>query len=265
MSSPFPGMDPWLESHWRDVHSSLVIYARDALQRRLPPPLRARVEERVFVESPEEQRRSSFPDVRVVEHPRAPRAGAASPSGAAAVAEPLLVHVKDEPVTQRYLEIVDTSGGRVVCVIEMVSPTNKAPGEGQDLYLQKQAELRQGGVSSVEIDLTRAGERVLTIPAWQIPSSHRSTYQVVARRGHRPAVVEVYRVPLGERLPVIRVPLRETDQDVPLDLQELIERCWENGGYEGTLDYSGPPDPPLSPEDAAWAHERLVAAGLRPH
>ncbi len=28
MPSPFPGMDPYLESHWRDVHHSLITYTR---------------------------------------------------------------------------------------------------------------------------------------------------------------------------------------------------------------------------------------------
>jgi hypothetical protein len=28
MPSPFPGMDPYLEVHWRDIHASLIIYSR---------------------------------------------------------------------------------------------------------------------------------------------------------------------------------------------------------------------------------------------
>ena len=36
MPSPFPGMDPYLEQHWGDVHTSLVIYARNQLQKVLP-------------------------------------------------------------------------------------------------------------------------------------------------------------------------------------------------------------------------------------
>ena len=27
MASPFPGMDPYLEQFWRNVHASLIIYA----------------------------------------------------------------------------------------------------------------------------------------------------------------------------------------------------------------------------------------------
>jgi hypothetical protein len=37
MGSPFPGMDPYLEQHWGDVHASLIIDGRDQLQQRLPP------------------------------------------------------------------------------------------------------------------------------------------------------------------------------------------------------------------------------------
>jgi hypothetical protein len=35
MKSPFPGMDPYLEQHWLDVHHRLATYARDQLQRKL--------------------------------------------------------------------------------------------------------------------------------------------------------------------------------------------------------------------------------------
>src|SRR5947207_9710257 len=67
MPSPFPGMDPYLEAHWRDIHASLIIYARDALQGVLPPSLRARVEERVLLETREGiGDHPLFPDVRVV-------------------------------------------------------------------------------------------------------------------------------------------------------------------------------------------------------
>ena len=49
MKSPFPGMDPYLEGHWGDLHHRLIQYAGDALQPGLPNDLRAWVEERVFL------------------------------------------------------------------------------------------------------------------------------------------------------------------------------------------------------------------------
>src|ERR1700730_11900871 len=107
MPSPFPGMDPYLEAHWRDVHAGLVIYARDALQGVLPGSLRARVEESVLLETPQGLGdHPLFPDVRVVEY-TSKRDTEARPETSVAVAEPLLVEVESEPVTETFLEIID--------------------------------------------------------------------------------------------------------------------------------------------------------------
>jgi len=70
-------------------------------------------------------------------------------------------------------------------------------------------------------------------------------------------------VPLRERLPIIRLPLRSTDPDIPLDLQVVIDQCYRNGGYDEDIDYSVEPDPPLGVEDAHWADTLLREAGRR--
>jgi hypothetical protein len=262
MASPFPGMDPYLEQHWGDVHHRLITYASDRLQRGLPKDLRARVEERVFVESPEEDTRRIVPDVRVIEGRGRKRKVEPAATGLA-VAEPLIV-LTDEEVTQGFIEIRDASSGhRVVTVIEVLSPANKVPGQGQEKYLQKRQELREGQVSLVEIDLVRAGKRPLPVPLGTLPPSFRTTYQVWVRRGWEAIKIEIYRVPLRERLPVIRIPLRQTDADVPLDLQALIDECYRNGDYEDDLHYHLDPQPPLDPDDARWADALLRKAGRR--
>lgn len=260
--SPFPGMDPYLEQHWRDVHHNLITFIQGELNERLPADLRARVEERVFVESVQGVERSVYPDVRVIERGGGTAETAVAERGVA-VAEPLAIHLDDEPVSQGYIEIVDAgSGRRVITVIEVVSLSNKLPGEGQDLYRKKRRELKQGGVSLVEIDLLRAGQRVLMVAPERIPVSHRTTYQICARRGWQSNVVLVYRVPLREALPTIHVPLREMDADVALNLQALIDRCYHHSRYDD-LDYTRDPDPPLDPPDAQWAESLLRDAALR--
>src|SRR5260370_5277693 len=169
MASPFPGMDPYLESHWGDIHHGLITYARDQLQIKLPPGVRARVEERVFVESGNGADRSIYPDVHVVEHYRETGTSVAAETGLA-VAEPLVIHIPDEPVTQGFIEIIDvSSGNRVITVIEVLSPSNKLPGPGQDLYLRKQQDLMQGEVSLVEVNLLRAGQWIVAVPWGRIP------------------------------------------------------------------------------------------------
>ena len=265
MKSPFPGMDTYLEQHWLDVHQALVTYARDALQPRLPDDLRARMQERVYVESEESIREVFYPDVRVVERaprPTTPAAGGGS-AAAAAIAEPEIVDldIELEALRESFIEILDIgSGNRVVTVIEFVSPTNKLPGEGREQYLKKARDVVAAGASLVEIDLTRRGDRDVLWPVRRIPSRGRTTYQIWVRRGWKPKKLEFYRAPLQERLPAIRIPLRENDEDVPLDLQSLVELAYANGRYDD-LDYRENLTPPLAIEEAAWADTLLRSAG----
>jgi len=256
-------MDPYLEQHWRDVHHALTTYARNQIQAQLPGDLRARLEERVFVESAQAVVRNLYPDFHVVERGR--RKEPAAPSeGGVAVAEPLILQLPDEPVSEGYVEIIDLSSGkRVVTVIEVLSLSNKLPGPGRNLYMQKRDELRDGCVSLVEIDLLRAGGRALTVAPELLPPAFRTTYQVCVRYGWRPLEVRVYAVPLQERLPTFRIPLRESDPEVLLDLQTLIEQCYRDGGYDDDIDYHMDATPPLDPTEAAWTDELLRGAGRR--
>jgi hypothetical protein len=64
-------------------------------------------------------------------------------------------------------------------------------------------------------------------------------------------------MPLRKQLPVIRIPLRPSDRDITLDIQELIEQCYERGRYH-KINYSEPLDPPLTASDDAWA-QKLIA------
>jgi hypothetical protein len=254
-------MDPYLEVHWGDVHTSLITYARDALRVQLPPDLRARVEEYVAIESDNGAGAGFFPDVRVIESPR--RTTHAAPGGGVAVAEPILVPMYVEPRTERRLTIIDTkSGNRVVTAIEILSPANKLSEAGRNAYRKKQRDMISSGVNLVEIDLIRAGAYVLAAPEENVPQEVRAPYRICVFRAAQPFDAEMYRVSLRERLPAIWIPLRASDDDVSLDIQSLVEKSYEGGDYED-LDYSEDPHPPLSEADAAWADELLKRAALR--
>jgi hypothetical protein len=45
--NPFPGMNPFLERHWADVHTRLIAYICDEIAGQLPSELNARAEEHV--------------------------------------------------------------------------------------------------------------------------------------------------------------------------------------------------------------------------
>lgn len=251
--SPFPGMDPWLEQYWLDIHPALITYSRDLLQARLPSGLRARMQEWLLVEEEDGKPRSIYPDVALIEHPGA-RGGDAT--SAVAVAEPVFVRL-DEPRKQTRIEILDMStGGKAITLIEILSPSNKFHGPGRVLYQRKQREVMEAGVSLVEIDLLRDGNWTMLAPFHKVPAQRRATYNASVFRSWKWNQLEIYPLPMRQPLPAIPVPLRPTDEDAKLELQTLIEMAYRNGGYD-TIDYTKPPYPPLHSDEAAWAAEVL--------
>jgi hypothetical protein len=260
MKSPFPGMDPYLEPHWLDVHARLILYACDQLEEQLPGNLIARVEERVVFETEDAAEHWVYPDVRVVElSSRSPAAAAARrPSS---VIEPIIVPVHPEPATETFINILDReSGNRLVTVIEILSLANKLPGKGQRDYRRKQEDLQRARISLVEIDLLRRGHRVFLVPVSRLPPRSRTTYQACVWRASKPGQCEIYPIPLRSPLPAIGIPLRAKDQDVRLDLQAIVDLAYRKGRYHTTLNYDEPPDPPLAGNDAKWAQANVKKA-----
>jgi len=256
MSSPFPGMDPYLEAHWRDVHTSMMTYIRDQIQDQLPSDLVARVEGSVSVDT-EDGARLLAPDVSVVEDFENAAVGFQPES--VAVAEPLLV-LEEVPQTARHVQILDVSSGeRVVTVIEVLSPTNKLTVSGREEYRRKQRDYLNAGVNLVEIDLLRGGQHVLAAALEFIPESRRRTYMMSVRSRTR---TKVFGASLREPLPVIPIPLRPTDRDVSLNIQQIIDQAYDRGRY-AKLNYQPDPEVPFSPDDAAWVETLLREKGRR--
>ena len=262
MRSPFPGMDPWLELHWRDVHARLIIYIADQLQRHLPAPLVARAEESVSVDIEEGPPVLLRPDLAVSEDWRGGDGHGVATTAVepAAVANPLVLYAPEIEL-DRHVEIYDpTGGGRVVTAIEVLSPSNKLPGHARAAYRSKQRLFVSGGVNLVEIDLVRAGEWAFSIDEKAMPSRQRTPYMICVFRATRPGERAAYPLPLRMPLPRIAIPLRPADHDVALDLQAVVDEAYEKGRYDRT-DYRRPLDPPLPAADAEWAAEVLRTAG----
>ena len=151
----------------------------------------------------------------------------------------------------------------MVTSIEVLSPTNKLPGDGRRQYLLKQRQCADAGTSLVEVDLVRQGQWSVAVPRARLSPDWGHDQVTCVYRAWRPLRYEVYPMPLRQRLPAVRVPLRPADPDVVLDLQALVDRAYRAGAYGWTLDYRAEPVPPLGPDDAAWADDLLRAAGKR--
>jgi len=256
MKSPFPGMDPYLEAHWRDVHTSMMTYIRDQIQDQLPFDLVARVEESVSVDY-EDNSRSIAPDVRVVED--FDDAALGYQTASVAVAEPLLI-LEEVTQTARHVQILDVSSGeRVVTAIEVLSPTNKMTVAGRGDYGRKQQDYLDARVNLVEIDLLRGGQYVLAAALKKIPQTKRRPYMMSVQCR---TTTKLFGASLREPLPVIPIPLRPTDRDVSLNIQQIIDLVYDRGRY-AKLSYLTDPDPPFSPDDSAWVDELLRGQGRR--
>jgi hypothetical protein len=253
-------MDPYLEQHWGDVHTSLMVYMRDQISEQLPADLQARVEENIQVDM-EDARRLVYPDVRIVEEPAPLDFGQPQTAGGVAVAEPCLIPLDEQP-TSRHIEIVDrASGNRVVTAIELLSPANKVGEDGRQAYREKQSQYIEAGVNLVEIDLIRQGSFVLAVPEPLLPPRMADPYLVCIRRASQGSVAAVIGISLREPLPNIRIPLRPSDRDVVLQLQPLLDECYRRGRY-GTIDYSQPLRPEFSRDDRDWI-DSLISSRKR--
>ena len=112
------------------------------------------------------------------------------------------------------------------------------------------AEQRVGEVEPVELDLLRGGPRL------PVDGLATCDYCVLVSRSEERPKVGLWPIGLRDRLPVIPIPLRVPDPDVRLDLQVALHRVYDAAKYAKRI-YRGTPQPPLSPEDQAWAREIL--------
>ena len=258
MPCPFPGMDPYLEMppFWSDFSPTLLGEIRNALLPRVLPTYDVRIEEYLFVSREDLRHHRVRPDLTV----STATAWRPETEAAVAFAEPTTVELEYpaiEPRVQRHLQLIHRPTGRVVTVMELLSPINKAPREdGLEAYLEKRAEFLASGSHLIEFDLLRGGERLPM--AGPLPKGDYYVY--VGRAGRRPRG-QIVAWPLRWPLPTVSVPLLPPDPEVPLDLQAVFRAAYEPSLYDRRLPYEQALLPGLSREDEDWVRLRLLDSG----
>jgi hypothetical protein len=275
MPSPFPGMDPYLEhpTLFPGLHNRMVAVLGEFLQAGLPPPYFAEIGERVWVEV---SQRFIEPDASVLrgEGGRTPprqdeREGAPTATLDAPRSRPVVVTVPHDERRETLIEIrvPREEGERLVTAIELLSPSNKHPGErGRELYLRKQRELLESPTHLIEIDLLRGGLPTTAVPHDRLAAQVGPfDYQVSIHRYDRFEDFLVYPIRLEEPLPVIGVPLLPGDPDLPIDLQAVFDRAYDTGPYRRRVRYAeATAVPPLTDLQARWAARVLRDANIAP-
>jgi len=258
MRSSFPGMDPYLEDPggWTGVHDGLIARLRTELNRQLGPAFVADAGTSVYVVAADEQR-WVFPGVYVIETRREEHAR----RGARRAAPVQVLLNVPETVAQPQILIRDRERRRVVTVIEVLSPINKAPPatRARQDFLNKRHDAMASTTNWVEIDLLRAGVRPTEVRGM-------GSYYVLTKRAGEPTA-GIWPIALKEELPRIGVPIRTDVDDVEVALQSVFDQVYSEGRYADLIDYSqSPPPPALSGDDTLWVAEqveRLLATRVR--
>src|SRR5262249_43687352 len=259
MPSPFPGMDPYLEgSLWMSMHAQLASVFVRQLNPQILPRYIALQTRRFVRERPEGEGiliGENYPDVSV--HRQQPaRPGLQVME---AIVPPLrMATVMRAPVPHVTVEIRDTEHRHLVSAIEILSPTNKRR-EGRREYLRRRDRFLDSDVHLLEIDLLRKGRRVPMEE--QLPDV---PYFVFLSRADQRPLTDVWPIRLHQPLPEVPVPLVGGHPDARLDLQRALTTAYDEYGLNYMIDYTRPPDVPLTPELAAWVNQHLRAAGLPP-
>jgi hypothetical protein len=213
----------------------------------------------VYIEGP--QRR--IPDVWIQ---RVPDRGDAAPRAESEHGPEsdtaLIVEVEDLEIHEARVEILDAYNEmKLVALIEVVSPANKAAGPGRASYKAKQEQTLSRDCHLIEIDLIRRGRHVVCIPQWRVKALKIKLFDYLCCVSRWPMRnrFELYPRRLRQRLPRLRVPLAEGDPDATLDLQAALEQVYTDGRYLRRIRYNEKCKPRLSPSDQTWADQQLAA------
>lgn len=277
MPTPFPGMDPYLENQarWPGFHNWLIVALADHLSPQVLPRYVISLEERVYVSAWPSPSNAGIPDLAVIAPERRAQPNGPTPTAAGgdesrarggATVMTAAVPVPRQ-IKETYLEIREAPEGDVVTVVEILSPWNKRPGEGQKAYEEKR--LRTFGTAThlVEIDLLRAGEPPEIYVSNGARGSHGGKlpgdYRILIARGDRRMESDLYVFTVRDPLPSFPVPLRPGETEPVADLQDILHSLYDRAGLGYRIDYRQEPVPPLAPEDAAWADHLLREKRLR--
>ena len=229
MPSPFPGMDPYLEHPklWPAFQHQLLACLYQVLLPGLVDRYRARVGTRTYTSE-----------------------------------MALFTSVVKEDHAEEFIEVRNRADGRLVTLVEVVSPANKTTPAGRAAYLERRRDALAQRAGAVEIDLVLQGKPTLNYSRDGLPEYD---YAVTVTRATAPDRYEIYTATLQKRLPKFKLPLASDDRDALLDLQAAFTRAYDLGNFAAQIDYADPPpaDVPLSDANADWLDLTLKAMKLR--
>lgn len=260
MTSPFPGMNPYLENPdlWPGVHGRIIVNLADFLSSQLRPQYFVSIEERIYQTTIDDRILVGIPDV-IVQNSKTANLQTQNLVVASPEIKPKKVQVPLlETVKERYLEIKRVDTKAVITVIEILSPKNKRSGEGRNVYENKRQLILASFTHLVEIDLLRFGQPMLVFG-----DEMQSDYRILVSRSEKRPEADLYDFNLQDVIPTFMLPLSSGDREILVNLQTLLTGIYERGSYDLVIDYHQNPQFPLSAANLVWLDELLKNKGLR--
>ena len=262
--NPFPGMNPYLENPdiWPDFHNGLISQLRDVLGPQLPDNYRIALQRRVEVEEPfgtPSELNLVIPDALVMSESAVvpPTSGEAAAAVATPPDEAVAVRVRmPREVSVLWLRVETVPERELVTVVEVLSPTNKRPGEGRRRFIRKREALVAGLVNLVEIDLLR---RWQPMPLETPPPA--SDYRILVYRSLESPGAWLYPFMVRQRIPKFTLPLLSEDEAYApeVDLGAIVDRLHLTARYNLETRYDvPPPEPEFAPGVQEWVGERVA-------
>jgi hypothetical protein len=215
------------------VHNRMIVAIADDLSSKLRPRYRVAIDQRIYLSSGD-ARQVVVPDVTVTQQSpiKSPAVATLTPP----ITTPIAISLElPEEIRESYLEVREAATGRVVTIVELLSPKNKRNGEGRIAYDRKRQQVLASATHFVEIDLLRRG-KPFPLGQQQIATPY---YVLVARGDQRPHA-DLYPFTLREPMPSFPLPLEGTDEEPVVILQEIFDGVYDRAGFDLAIDYGQP-------------------------
>jgi len=165
----------------------------------------------------------------------------------------------NDEVGENYLEIHEVETGKLVTVLELLSPANKLHTQVREEYERKRDQIFRSRTNLVEIDLLRAGE-----PMMVVGRTIESDYCILVSRGAERPRARLFAFNVRQPIPNFHIPLLPGDEEPLLDLGRVLHDLYDRARFDLRLNYEKAAVPPIKVADAEWAQEQIAQAKKHP-
>ncbi len=241
----YQGVNAHLQSHfqnvgdWPSFHESYIIDLARELSAILPEGYLVDLEKSFQIKEyhPDtgEKIKRPAPDITIYSHSRSANPTLSKVTAATASVDiPVIKTLDDDDIYLTALKIYtiedDLLLGTPVVQVEILSPTNKPPGEGYIQYVNKRYAALKSGLVMVEVDyLHESASPLRNVPIYR---HHPNSFPyMIAVSDPRPNLMEgrtlIYGFAVDSPIPVISIPLVGTDR-VEVDFGKVYHRTFES-------------------------------------